>query len=138
MGKKGLFHLTDCNQGKSGQELNAWTWEAGFEAQPMEECCLLKCLLFHGWLNLAFLYTPGPSAWSGTTHSRLCPLTSIINQENISKTCLHTNLIEAFSKFGFPLPRPCVKLIKNYSAHFSYDICDQLYNCPQEIFEYNV
>lgn len=40
--------------------------EAGAEADPMEECCLLVCSL---WLaQLAFLYNPGPG-WALASHS---------------------------------------------------------------------
>ena len=58
---KGLFHFTACSP--LSREAKART-----EAENMEECCLLACLV-------SFLIQPR----GGTTHSKLCTSTSIIN-----------------------------------------------------------
>jgi hypothetical protein len=74
--------------------------KAGTEAEAMEECCVQGSLTL-----LAFLDNPGPPAQGGITHSGLDPPTSILNQENVPRTCPQAELMEAIPCLRSPFPR---------------------------------
>lgn len=46
--------------------------------------------------SVRFLYNQDHLPRDGTTHSKLGPFTSIINQENVLQTCQQANLMEVF------------------------------------------
>lgn len=64
--------IVEGSQGKNSSVAGTWRRELKQRPWRNSTCCLAPCGSF----------SPGPPAWSCTTHSGLAPPVSVINQEN--------------------------------------------------------
>lgn len=101
LGRKGFMWFTQCSsslrEARTGAQGRNWR--------------RVHCFLayFPRLAQLAFFYTSQDhQPRDNTSHSRLKPVTSIVNQENDPHTerdLLQANAVEAFSCLMFPIPK---------------------------------
>lgn len=98
-GGKGLFCLIGYSllPREVRAETQGKSLEAGTESETIEGLACPLCLA-----QPVFLHILGLPAQVAAPTSGLGPLTSVINEENVTQTCLRTNLKQAFSQ-----PRLC-------------------------------
>jgi hypothetical protein len=79
----------------------------------------------HGLLILLSYKTQDKQLRDGTIHNGLVPPPSITSEENVLKTCLEPDLIEAFFNWGFlfsndfSLFQVDIKLVRKVNFHTS-------------------
>lgn len=86
---------------KPRQELKARIWSQELKQRPQRYA--VYWLASHDFLNLLSYTTQDHLGRSTTIHSRLGPLTCIINQESTPQTCLQNSLMGCIFSIEIPL-----------------------------------